>query len=119
MVPTSYVLLLGDFHLAYGDTPVTAVNTARLQSLLAFLVLHRNAPQPRYYLALSWPDSPEAQARVKPRKLFRQLQRRPFPLRVGHPFSAGERGDSICGFCRVVCERRKKYAHPTDFPTDE
>jgi hypothetical protein len=89
-------------------------------SWLTYLVLHRDAPQPRYYLAfLFWPDSPQAQARAKPRKLFHQLQRRPFPFRVGHPFSAGERRDSIRGFCRVVCERRKKHAHPTDFPTDE
>ncbi|HSJ58085.1 MAG TPA: hypothetical protein VLC95_12950 [Anaerolineae bacterium] len=34
------IRLLGDFSLSYGGRPVTAVNTARLQSLLAYLVLH-------------------------------------------------------------------------------
>jgi hypothetical protein len=43
-VPVGDILeirLLGDFSLSYGGQPLTAVNTARLQSLLAYLVLHR------------------------------------------------------------------------------
>jgi len=69
-----HIRLLGEFSLVYGDQPVTAVNTARLQSLLAYLVLHRDAPQSRYYLAFQfWPDSPESQARTNLRKLFHQL----------------------------------------------
>ena len=39
------IQLLGDFRLIDGDAPVTAINTPRLQALLAYLVLHRNAPQ--------------------------------------------------------------------------
>jgi non-specific serine/threonine protein kinase len=69
------VYLLGGFRLLYGQTPVTAINTPRLQSLLAYLVLHRHAPQPRYHLAfLFWPDSTEAQARTNLRYLIHQLR---------------------------------------------
>ena len=65
------IRFLGEFSLVYDDRPVTGVNTPRLQSLLAYLVLHREAPQARRYLAfLFWPDSSEAQARTNLRKLF-------------------------------------------------
>jgi predicted ATPase/DNA-binding SARP family transcriptional activator len=69
-----HIHLLGEFSLVYGDQPVTTINTARLQSLLAYLVLHRDVPQPRYHLAFQfWPDSTEPQARTNLRKLFHQL----------------------------------------------
>src|SRR5260370_1310896 len=49
------------------------VNIPRLQSLLAYLVLHRTAPQARSHLAfLLWPDSSEAQAHSNLRQLFLQ-----------------------------------------------
>jgi DNA-binding SARP family transcriptional activator len=68
------IRLLGEFSLVYDDQPVTTVNTARLQSLLAYLVLHRDAPQPRHHLAFQfWPDSTEPQAHTNLRKLFHQL----------------------------------------------
>ncbi|RCK72700.1 MAG: TPR repeat:Bacterial transcriptional activator domain:Tetratricopeptide TPR_4 [Anaerolineae bacterium] len=58
----------------YDHRVLTGVNTPRLQSLLAYLLLHREAPQARRYLAfLFWPDSSEAQARTNLRKLFHQL----------------------------------------------
>ena len=67
--------LLGGFDLTYGDEPVATINTPRLQSLLAYLVLHCDAPQPRQQLAfLLWPDSSEAQARTNLRKLIYQLR---------------------------------------------
>ena len=73
---TLQVQLLGDFLLRSGDTPVTAVNTPRLQALLAYMVLHRSAPQPRRQVAFRlWPDLTEAQARTNLRNLvhlFRQ-----------------------------------------------
>jgi non-specific serine/threonine protein kinase len=73
---TLHIALLGNFSLVYGEQPVTIVNTARLQALLAYLVLNRDAPQPRYQLAFQfWPDSPEPQARTNLRKLFHQLHR--------------------------------------------
>lgn len=69
-----HIRLLGEFSLVYSDQPVTTINSARMQSLLAYLVLHRNAPQSRYYLALQfWPESTEPQARTNLRKLFHQL----------------------------------------------
>jgi predicted ATPase/DNA-binding SARP family transcriptional activator len=70
-----HLQLLGNFRLTYADELVSSVNTARLQSLLAYLVLHRHAPHLRQHLAfLLWPDSSESQARTNLRKLFFQLQ---------------------------------------------
>jgi len=51
MIPTLHIHLLGDFLLLSGDSPVTTVRTPRVQSLLAYLVLHRTAPQARSHLA--------------------------------------------------------------------
>ncbi|MFQ5593396.1 MAG: BTAD domain-containing putative transcriptional regulator, partial [Anaerolineae bacterium] len=71
-----HIQLLGNFRLVNGDTPVTNINTARLQSLLAYLVLHRDAPQSRRHLAfLFWPDSTEAQARTNLRNQLYHLRR--------------------------------------------
>ncbi len=76
MIPTLHIHLLGDFLLVLGDTPVTTVNVPRLQqSLLAYLVLHRGAPQDRSRLAfLLWPDSTETQAHTNLRKPLHQLR---------------------------------------------
>jgi DNA-binding SARP family transcriptional activator/predicted ATPase len=79
MMPTLHLRLLGDFSLLYNDQHVTSLNTLRLQSLLAYLVLHRDAPQQRQHLAfLFWPDTTEAQARNNLRQLLHQL-RQAFP----------------------------------------
>ncbi len=70
------VHLLGEFRLFHGDQPVTTLNTARLQSLLAYLLLHRGTPQPRYHLAFQfWPDSSESQAHTNLRHLLHLLRR--------------------------------------------
>jgi DNA-binding SARP family transcriptional activator len=75
MSPTLHIGLLGDFSLVYGEEPVTSVNTPRLHSLLAYLVLHRGAPQLRQHLAfLFWPDASEAQARTNLRQMLHQLR---------------------------------------------
>src|SRR3989440_8566516 len=75
LIPALHIHLLDGFLLVSGDTPVTTVNVARLQSLLAYLVLHRTAPQARSHLAfLLWPDSDEAQAYSSLRKLLHQLR---------------------------------------------
>jgi DNA-binding SARP family transcriptional activator len=75
MIPILHIHLLGDFRLVYGDTLVTTVNSPRLQSLLAYLLLHRHSPQSRQHLAfLLWPDSPELQARSNLRNLLHQLR---------------------------------------------
>ncbi len=67
--------LLGDFRLVLDGRPITEINTARLQSLLGYLALHRQAPQSRQYLAfLLWPESTEAQARTNLRKALYDLR---------------------------------------------
>ncbi len=74
-----HIQLLGDFRLINGDELVTVINSPRMQSLLAYLLLHRGAPQPRYHIAfLLWPDSPEGQARSNLRNLLHRL-RHAFP----------------------------------------
>ncbi len=73
--PTLHIQLLGDFRLVYGDEPVTDIDTPRPQSLLAYLLLHRSAPQSRHRLAfLFWPDSPESQALTNLRNLLYRLR---------------------------------------------
>src|SRR5690349_20369795 len=87
MESTLHIRLLGDFGLIYADRQVTSLNTMRLQSLLAYLVLHRDIPQQRQHLAfLFWPDTTEAQARNNLRQLLHQL-RQAFPA-VEHFLSA-------------------------------
>ena len=74
-MPRLHVQLLGDFRLAYGDTAITRLSSARLPALLAYLLLHRGAPRPRQHLAfLFWPDSSEAQAQTNLRKLLYLLR---------------------------------------------
>src|SRR6266496_2748143 len=74
-VSTLHIQLLGDFLLISGETPVTSVDMPRLQSLLAYLVLHRAAPQPRAHLAyLMWPDSTDAQALTNLRNAVHRLR---------------------------------------------
>jgi DNA-binding SARP family transcriptional activator len=68
--------LLGDFRLTYAGDPVDAIDTPRLQSLLAYLLLHRGAPQSRRRIAfLFWPDSTEGQALTNLRNLLFRLRR--------------------------------------------
>ncbi len=75
ILPTLRIQLLGDFCLVYGESPVTNVDSPRLQSLLAYLVLHRTAPQSRQHLAfLFWPDSTESQARNNLRQSLHLLK---------------------------------------------
>ena len=75
MLPMLHIRLLGDLRLAYGETALTTVNSPRLQALLAYLILHRGAPQLRAPLAfLLWPDAPEARARANLRKLLHDLR---------------------------------------------
>jgi hypothetical protein len=45
--PVLRVQLLGGFNLVYNNAPVIGVNPARLQSLLAYLILHADSPQSR------------------------------------------------------------------------
>jgi DNA-binding SARP family transcriptional activator len=75
-LPILQIRLLGEFSLAYKGAPVPALSSARLHSVLAYLLLHRDAPQPRQHLAyLFWPDATELQARNNLRQTLHQLRR--------------------------------------------
>src|SRR5262245_39315441 len=75
-MPMLRLQLLNHFQLIYDDVPVTAINQARMQALLAYLVLHRDAAVPRQHLAfLFWPDTSEAQAHTNLRQLLHHLRR--------------------------------------------
>ena len=75
MVPNLRLHLLGDFLLLSGDKPLSGIDVPRLQSLLAYLVLHHNTPQPRSHLAyLLWPDSTESQAHTNLRNILHKLR---------------------------------------------
>lgn len=67
--------LFGGFSLVYDNMAVAGANSARLQSLLAFLILHADSPQSRQQVAfLFWPDTSEAQARNNLRQFLFQLR---------------------------------------------
>ena len=71
-----HIGLLSTFRLTYGDEPVTRVDTPRLRSLLAYLVLHCGLPQIRQHIAFTfWPDSAEKQALTNLRHLLHDLRR--------------------------------------------
>lgn len=70
------ISLLGGFRMSVGATPVTSVGTPRLQALVTYLLLKRDAPQTRQQIAfLFWPDSSEEQARSNLRNLILSLAR--------------------------------------------
>jgi DNA-binding SARP family transcriptional activator/predicted ATPase len=69
--------LLGSFSLGAtgGDRTAIAIASARARSLLAYLALHRDAPQPRQQIAFAlWPDASDAQGRNSLRQVLHQLR---------------------------------------------
>jgi DNA-binding SARP family transcriptional activator len=70
------IRLLGGLDLRQDEVALPPLGSARAESLLAFLLLHQEAPQPRQHLAfLLWPDSSEGQARTNLRHLLHVLRR--------------------------------------------
>src|ERR1044071_5599914 len=70
------VSLFGTLRISFAGRPVTSVNTNRLYSLIAYLILHGDTPQPRERLAfVLWPSSSESQARTNLRQLLHHLKR--------------------------------------------
>src|SRR4051812_21767641 len=68
--------MLGRLRVTFGEQLLTSVSTNRLQSLLAYLVLHADVAQSREHLAfLLWPESIESQARTNLRQLLHHLRR--------------------------------------------
>jgi DNA-binding SARP family transcriptional activator/predicted ATPase len=75
MGPHLHIQLFGTFRALYGDHLLETLSSPRLQSFLAYLLLHRGTPQPRQYVSfLYWPDSTESQARTNLRKLLYDLR---------------------------------------------
>lgn len=112
------IKLLGEFSLTRctpeAPVPVTALNTPRLQSLLAYLVLHRDAPQSRRHLAFClWPDLREERARANLRKLYHQLRQalpQPDLFLVADTQTLQWRADSP--FCLDVAEFERAASCP-------
>src|SRR5215213_8854331 len=74
--PAIQVRLFGSPELRFDGAALPPLESARTESLLAYLLLHRDAPQPRQRLAfLLWPDSSEPQARTNLRHLLHNLRR--------------------------------------------
>jgi predicted ATPase/DNA-binding SARP family transcriptional activator len=72
--------LLGGF-LLENNPSLTLAHAPRLQSLLAYLVLHCRTPQPRSRVAFAlWPESSDAQAHTSLRRALYRLRRAWPPL---------------------------------------
>ena len=70
------ISVFGNLRINIAGHPLMAINTNRLQSLFAYLVLHSDVPQPRERLAfMLWPGSSESQARTNLRQLLHHLKR--------------------------------------------
>ncbi len=76
MVPVRLEIhLLGPFRLLHDGRPVAGFDQARLQHMLAYLLLHRATPLSREQLAfLFWPDTSDQQARKNFRTLLTRLR---------------------------------------------
>ena len=69
------VRLLGDFDARVGGEVINELAAPRLQSLLGFLIVHRDRAVSRQRLAfLLWPDSNEKQARTNLRQALHNLR---------------------------------------------
>ena len=70
------VALLGRFQMSTGGRRIEGVHSARLESLVAYLLLHRDRPIARRLLAVTlWPDSSDAQALTNLRRELHLLRR--------------------------------------------
>ena len=70
------IRLFGNFDLRSGETLLPDLGSARAESLLAYLILNADAPQPRQHVAFRlWPDSSESQARTNLRHVLHDLRR--------------------------------------------
>ena len=75
MAETLSIRLLGSLDLRLDGRALPPLGSARAESLLAYLLLERDAPQPREHLAFKlWPDSNESQARTNLRHVLHNLK---------------------------------------------
>lgn len=68
------ITLFGNLRITFAGKAVAAIHSNRLQSLLAYLLLHEEAPRERLAFLL-WPGSSESQARTNLRQLLHHLKR--------------------------------------------
>jgi DNA-binding SARP family transcriptional activator/tetratricopeptide (TPR) repeat protein len=69
------ISLLGEMRVAVDRSVVLGLRSPRALALLGFLLVHRDAPQRREYVAAKfWPDSPEGQARTNLRRELHSLR---------------------------------------------
>lgn len=75
-MPTSIqIKLFGEFCLTADGTAITGVSSERLQALLAFILLHRDAPQSRQQVAVHlWPDATDTDAKANLRRRLHELK---------------------------------------------
>lgn len=74
---TLTIRLLGICQMTIGREAIAGLERARLQELLAYLLLHRGQPVPRQHLALLfWPDTNEKQALTNLRTLYARLRQK-------------------------------------------
>lgn len=75
-MPVAAIRLFGQFDLSLGDES-PRLDSARVESLIAYLSLHSSGPQDRRRVASAlWPDSTEAQARTNLRHVLHTLRLR-------------------------------------------
>lgn len=73
--PVLDIQLLGAFCLKYNNQEIRQGMTARVEALLAYLLIHRETPIPRQRLAfLFWPETSEKQAHTNLRNLVYKLR---------------------------------------------
>ena len=71
------IRLLGRFELRIDGVAVPSMDSVRVESLLAYLLLNRDVDVSRQRLAvLLWPDSTDVQARTNLRHVLHTLRRR-------------------------------------------
>lgn len=74
---TLEIRFLGECTITLDGTLIRAMDSARLQALLAYLVLYRDAAQSRRRVAfLFWPDTSDKQALTNLRQLLHRLRAR-------------------------------------------
>jgi DNA-binding SARP family transcriptional activator/predicted ATPase len=115
--------LLGTLRFTFGQSLITSVNTNRMRSLLAFLVLHSESMQSREQLAsLLWPESTDAQARTNLRQLLHNL-RRALPIEcsllVSDNHTVRWLSDSSCAIDVVEFEAAARAAESAREPAAE
>ena len=67
---------INDLRITCAGRPVTSINTDRLRSLMAHLILHGDTPLRRERIAfMLWPASSESQSRTNWRQLLHHLNR--------------------------------------------